>query len=237
MNRSTVKNWELFDDGLHSLDARRAGQLARVSRSRGITFTVHGPICDLNLAALNPEVRPRVHRRMERSLRLSALPGARKWVLHPGTHGALSWIHPGEDWTVNLDSMKKLHALGRKLGVEVVIENISAGHAILGGVKDFLRLYKEWPKAPGIALDAGHSHVKHETEQYLGRLAAQIRHVHVHDNMGDLDTHLAVGSGTVRWRRFLNSLTATGFAGGIVVESVKGPFASYDRVREILGSL
>jgi len=174
---------------------------------------------------------------MERSLQLSALLRAQKWVLHPGTHGALSWISRGEDWTVNMDSMKKLTALGRKLGVEVVIENISAGHAILGGVKDFLRLYKEWPKAPGITLDAGHSHVKHETKQYLRRLAARIRHVHVHDNMGDIDTHLAVGSGTVMWRRFLSSLMATGFAEDIVVESVKGPFASYDRVREILRSL
>lgn len=208
-----------------------------MSRSRGITFTVHGPICDLNLATLNPEVRPHVLRRMEKSLRLSARLGAKSWVLHPGTHGALSWIHRGEDWTVNLSNMKRLHTLGRKLGVEVVIENISAGHAILGGVKDFFRLYKEWPKAPRMTLDVGHSHVKHETEQYLGRFAAQIRHVHVHDNMGDFDTHLAVGSGTVQWRKFLRSLTDTGFAGEIVVESVKGPFASYDRVREILGSL
>ena len=71
---------------------------------------------------------------MERSLQLSALLRAQKWVLHPGTHGALSWISRGEDWTVNMDSMKKLTALGRKLGVEVVIENISAGHAILESV-------------------------------------------------------------------------------------------------------
>jgi len=237
LDKSRVKNWELFDDGLHSLDARRAGQLARVSGSRGITFTVHGSICDLNLATLSPEVRPRVLRRMERSLRLSALLRARKWVLHPGTHGALSWIHHGEDWMVNLDSMKRLHTLSRKLGVEIVIENISAGHAILGGVKDFLRLYREWPKAPGITLDAGHSHIRHETEEYLGRLSTQIRHVHVHDNLGDLDTHQAVGSGTVRWPGFLSSLMNTGFSEDIVIECVKGPFASYDRVREILGSL
>jgi sugar phosphate isomerase/epimerase len=232
-----VKSWELFDDGLHSLDTKRADQLARISESRDIAFTVHGPICDLNIATLNPEVRPHMLRRMDRSLRVSAHLGAKRWVLHPGTHGALSWVHSGEDWKVNLNNIRQLHSLGRKLGVEVVIENISAGQAILGRTDDFLKLYEAWAQAPGITLDVGHSHIKRETDEYLRKFTARIRHVHVHDNMGDLDTHLAVRSGTIPWRKVLRSLVDAGFVEEIVVESVKGPFASYDRVKEILRSL
>lgn len=237
LKRSPIKNWELFDDGIHSLDATRVGQLIKVSKGRGVSFSVHGPFCDLNLATLNSDLRPNVLGRMERSLRYSALLGARSWVLHPGTHGALSWVNRGEDWAINLNNMKRLCGLGRKHGIQVSIENISAGYAILGHVKDFLRLYREWSKAPGMTLDVGHSHLKQETEQYLEKLGGRIRHVHVHDNNRDFDTHLAVGAGTIRWRRFLASLVQAGFEGNIVVESVKGPFASYASVGKILRSL
>lgn len=222
---------------MHNLDATRVNQLIKVSRSRGLSFSVHGPICDLNLATLNSDIRPHMLRRMERSMRYSALLGAKSWVLHPGTHGALSWVNHGEDWAVNLNHMKRLSGLGRKHGVEVSIENISAGYAILRHVKDFLRLYRGWSRAPRMTLDVGHSHLKQETEQYLAKLGNRIRNVHVHDNNRDFDTHLAVGAGTIRWRKFLTSLFQAGFEGNIVVESVKGPFASYASVGKILRSL
>ncbi len=216
---------------------KKTTRLARVSRSRELTLTVHGPICDLNIATLNKEIRPHVLERMEKSLRHSASLGAKTWVLHPGTHGALSWIHKGEDWEVNLDNMKRLQSLGKDTGVEVTIENISAAHAVLGRAKDFLRLYHEWPGAPNMTLDVGHSHIKGETEKILSALGGKVSHVHVHDNNGDLDTHRAIGSGTIPWKEVFESLETTGFDGDIVVESVRGPFASYERVQKLLNSL
>lgn len=237
LKKSRVKNWELFDDGNHSLNGERVRRLTSLSRSRGLTFSIHGPICDLNLATLNSEMRPHVLRRMERSLRHSAALGARSWVLHPGTHGALSWVHRGKDWSINEYNLRGLRNLGRKLGVEVTLENIAAGNAILGRTGDFLHLYNEWPQAPRITLDVGHSHVRRETDQYLAKLGKRIGHVHAHDNKGDFDTHLAIGSGTIHWKELLRSLLETGFSGDIIVESVKGPFAGYERVEKILGSL
>lgn len=237
IRKNRVKSWEIFDDGLHSLDKAKVDQLVKISKSRDVSYSIHGPICDLNLASLNSEISLLVVRRMERSLRNAALLGAKTWVLHPGTHGALSWVHPGEDWKVNRSNMERLHILGQKLGVEVAIENISAEYAILGRVKDFLRLYREWPQAPDMTLDVGHSHVKKQTEEYLEKLNGRIRHVHLHDNKGDVDTHLAVGSGTIRWRKFLKALLGTGFDGDLVIESVKSPFASLARVERILRSL
>ena len=232
-----MKNWELFDDGLQSLDKTRTRQLVKISRSRNLSYSVHAPICDLNLATLNPELRPWVMSRMERSLRNAASLGAKSVVLHPGTHGALSWVRPGEDWRANRQSIERLHRFGDRLGVEVTVENISANYAILGRVEDFLRLYHEWGDAPSMTLDIGHSHVKGQTEEYLRKLGRRIRHVHVNDNKGDFDTHLAVGSGTIRWRRVLRALLETGFDGDLVIESVKAPFASLERVRRMLGSL
>ncbi len=237
MQRKNVPHWEIFDDGLHALNYTRVRRLAQLADSKGVSFSVHGPICDLNLATLNPELAGMIGVRLQRSLKNAALLGAKTWVLHPGTHGALSWVRPGQDWTVNRDSIQRIHRLGKTLGVGVVIENISAGLAILGRVADFQRLYRGWNRPPGLALDVGHSHIKGETDLFLSQLGERIVHVHAHDNMGDFDKHLAVGSGSIRWKSVLAGLMEIGFRGHLVVESVKAPFGSFARIGKLLLSL
>ncbi len=88
-----------------------------------------------------------------------------------------------------------------------------------------------------MTLDVGHSHIKSETEKILSTLGGKVSHVHVHDNNGDMDTHRAVGSGMIPWKEVFESLETTGFGGDIIVESVRGPFASYERVQRLLYSL
>ncbi len=237
IDRSAVHRWEIFDDGLHTLNRVRTAQLARLSDKAETVYSVHGPICDLNLATLNPEVRPQVVQRMERSLRNAASLGAKTWVLHPGIHGALSWVHPGVDWKANLSNIQRLQRLGKNLRVEVTIENISAGAAVLSHVRDFGRLYRELPDAPSMTLDVGHSHLKGETQGFLTKHGKKIRHIHIHDNKGDFDTHLAVGSGVIRWRETMQMILDSGFEGDLIIESVKGPFASLARVKKLLRSL
>ena len=202
-----------------------------------MSYSVHGPICDINSATLNSELAPVVMERLSRSLRNAASLQAETWVLHPGTHGALSWALPGLDGGVNLRSLRKLTQMGRKLGVQVAMENISSSLAILSTVRDFRALYAGWGNAPGLALDLGHSHIRRETEAFMKRLGERIVHVHAHDNKGDFDRHLAGGSGTIPWARVLQSLLDTGFKGRIGVESTTGPFSSLSRLRRLLRSL
>lgn len=237
IRKRKVRHWEIFDDGLHRLDVVRTRKLVRLASQYGLSYSVHAPICDLNLASLNTEISSIVLERMRMSLQYASMLGANVWVIHPGTHGALSWVLPGEDWRANEKNMRLLQAIGRKLGVEVVVENISASLAILGRVRDFRRLYSEWKGAPGITLDVGHSHMKGETSLFLTSLAHRLKHVHAHDNHGDFDKHLAAGSGGVKWKSVLAGLVKSGFEGRIVVESVKGPSASLARIRKLLGSL
>ena len=237
IRKSSVQSWEIFDDGSHSLDEKKVRRILRVSKSREISYTVHGPICDLNLATLNPQLRGLVVKRLKKSLVNAASLGAARWVLHPGTHGALSWVRLGEDWDVNLRNLREIEQFARALKVEVGIENISAGLAILGHVKDFLRLYRDWPKAPQVAFDVGHAHIKREIDEFISRLGSRIIHVHAHDNHGDTDRHLSIGSGTVRWRKVLRSLLETGFEGQIVIESAKAPFASHRKIEDLVRSL
>ena len=127
IRKKQIRHWEIFDDGPHSLNRARVRELALAGRNKGVTYSVHGPICDLNLATLNPELRSIVMKRLAKSVENAASLDAETWVLHPGTHGALSWVLPGMDRRVNLRSLQQLARLGEKFKVQVAMENISSG--------------------------------------------------------------------------------------------------------------
>lgn len=237
IRKSRFRHWEIFDDGYHRLENARVSELGKLSSVNGISYSVHGPICDLNIATLSPDIGEIVVRRLTESILHAANLGARTWILHPGTHGSLSWVHHGADKKINRARMKRIQEAANEAKLGVTIENISAGLAILRHVEDFLSLYREWPSAPDLCLDVGHSHITRQTDDYLGRLGDRLGHVHAHDNGGDADKHLSVGMGTINWKKTITSLVETGYRGRIIIESVKAPFASLRKIKGLLRTL
>ena len=60
----------------------------------------------------------------------------------------------------------------------------------------------------GMCLDLGHAHCysNHSAAEWAGVLKPYIRHVHLHDNQGVKDEHLALGEGSVPWKEVLGIL-------------------------------
>lgn len=67
-------------------------------------------------------------------------------------------------------------------------------------------------------LDYGHSQMTSNTEEFLERLAPWLAYVHLADNMGVDDDHLAFGEGVVPWRQVLSKTRAVGYPGPFTVE-------------------
>ena len=65
----------------------------------------------------------------------------------------------------------------------------------------------------GICLDLGHAHVDGGVLAELEAAAPRLRHLHLHDNDGSQDTHLAPGLGSIPWPEVLARLAACGFQG------------------------
>jgi sugar phosphate isomerase/epimerase len=57
----------------------------------------------------------------------------------------------------------------------------------------------------GTTFDAGHANTTKNIADYL-KEKARISHVHIHDNKGVHDQHLAIGEGTVDWDLVLGGL-------------------------------
>ncbi len=159
----------------------------------GIRFTVHAPFCDISPGAMDSLVRRASVRRLKEALRVGALFEPECVVLHTG-------YHPGyhreivEKWLVKLlDSLKELVEEANSLGLKLCLENVfEPSYEIL------LKVFEEceglkWCFDPGHASAFAKSHWR----QWLPHLAPYLYEVHLHDNSGEWDEHLALGRGRI----------------------------------------
>lgn len=60
----------------------------------------------------------------------------------------------------------------------------------------------------GLCLDLGHAHCygRPPVTEWAKRLAPYVRHVHIHDNDGHIDSHSGLSRGTVPWQECLQAL-------------------------------
>ena len=76
----------------------------------------------------------------------------------------------------------------------------------------------------GICIDLGHANQsvdagRHPVTNYLERYAGQLCHLHLHDNHGKDDDHIAPGLGTIDWPQVLSVLSDIQFTGTAVLET------------------
>lgn len=72
----------------------------------------------------------------------------------------------------------------------------------------------------GFCLDTGHMNLSRQNlERALYILGNRVKALHMHDNGGHLDDHIAPFNGTVDWELFLDTLKAVGYQGDLNFEA------------------
>jgi len=162
----------------------------------------------------DPAARGEAVRGAADGLRAAALLGARGAVLH------LGWQRDAWDGRAHGRAREAVAALlpvARAAGVRLLLENIiSAGTR----VPALLALLDETdPQGEaGICLDLGHAHVDGGVLAELEAALPRLAHLHVHDNDGSEDAHLAPGRGTIPWPAVLQRLRDAGYDAGGALE-------------------
>jgi sugar phosphate isomerase/epimerase len=131
-----------------------------------------------------------------------------------------------------------------ELNVHLLLENMLA-HLLFGHVRDMMYLLGEITTCNvGTCLDTGHAHLAGEMGIVIQKLSGHLKMVHVNDNRGDWDAHLAPGDGTIDWPWFVRELRNNGFQGSLVLElhgggdeSVNDVLMRAVRAREYLETL
>ena len=136
----------------------------------------------------------------------------------------------------NIAAVGRVDAAAEPLGIRVMVENGEGDSAeSLAPVLDAL------PRV-ALHLDIGHANIntpgrKSHALGFLERYGARLAHVHLSDNKGRSDDHLAIGAGTIDWKRELRGLKASGYDDTITLETFYGDTEltrySLHKVREI----
>lgn len=156
---------------------------------------LHGPFLDLNPMTFDREIGRVTRLRYEQAYRAAEELGAEKIVYHsclcPDAYLLTGWAERTAEFYREF--------LRGKQGPEVVLENVfdRTWEPLMEAVR------KTGMENFHLCFDAGHAgcYSRLTAEQWALQLQGEIEHVHVHDNRGDADSHLAVGEGTIDWEK------------------------------------
>ncbi|MBI4794813.1 MAG: sugar phosphate isomerase/epimerase [Deltaproteobacteria bacterium] len=167
-------------------------------------LTLHAPFQDLLPGALDEMILYSSRRRLGQAFRLLPVFKPVTIVCHLG-YDAKFYQWERRDWLArSAATWKEFSALATAHGVTVMVENVYETDPDL-----FVQLLT-LVNAPNlqVCLDVGHLQAfgGGDFERWLNTLWPLIGQLHLHDNRGDQDTHLALGRGTVPLESVLHFL-------------------------------
>jgi sugar phosphate isomerase/epimerase len=219
--------WEIVAEGRHYLPDIEKIFLDATS-SFDVEFSVHAPLSDINIGSLNPRARERSVQEVCETLQAAGRMNIDLCTIHPGFYGPLGML--------DKPALAAIEDVAQDSGVRVALENMpEMGQMMMGRTpQELLRLLEGFDL--GICLDIGHAHTAHSIDDFL-RLKDRVINVHIHDNLGDRDSHLPIGEGSIDFNKVLRGLS--GYDGRYVIEarSLTDGVLSRDRLRSLLSSL
>lgn len=231
----TVNHVELVDDGRHRLTSERVKKLSEIGKSRGLTYTLHAPFANINIAALDENIKTFFFTRLERSMIYARELDCRLVVFHPGLRSGLSRFYPRKDWYSNIESVNRLLRLSEEYSVSIAIENCPRAYGfILSNVDEFSRFFETIGKDVDLVFDVGHSNLSGETHLFIDNFSRKITHIHLHDNDGSHDLHLGIGQGNIDWEQLTSRLQKMNYRGTTIVESYSNIAESVKLMRDLL---
>ena len=159
------------------------------------SISIHAPFMDLAPGAIDSFVRQGTQRRFKQAIDVAEGVSARAIVFHSG-YGKWKYDHKVEPWLENSlkfwpDIIKK----ASEAGVMVAIENIFEEEpGTLKMLMDGLNT-----KEAGICFDVGHFNLftKFSLKDWIDALGQYIVELHLHDNLGNVDSHMPPGDGNI----------------------------------------
>jgi sugar phosphate isomerase/epimerase len=160
------------------------------------------------LGAFDPAIREIALRRYRQSIDFAEALGAGAIVVHSGFDILNKRDLEGRYFAHFASSLRSVAAEARRKGIRLVVENTfePSPDSILDAVE------AAGADNVGLLFDVAHHHIYGKTPlpEWLGRWAGRIEEVHVTDNNGDWDYHLAPGRGGIDFAAFFSILK--GFA-------------------------
>jgi len=230
-----TKYIEILDDGTHDLDKKRITLLKEASKSYNLTYSLHAPFADVNIASPIKPLLDASLKRLKQSLANASAIDAKMWVFHPGQRTGIAGFYPGADFKQMCQSIKKVYAVAEEYGINIALENLPAKYWFLMNTpEEFQKMYKETNLPIGITLDLGHANLEGQIQPFFNLLADKIVHIHASNNDGSEDQHYGVEDGNIDYNLFAETLNKIGYDKTVVVESMHKVPQSIQKLKQLL---
>ena len=230
-----TKYIEILDDGTHDLNKTRIALLKETQKSLDLTYSLHAPFADINIASPVKPMLDASMKRLRESLANAHALDAKMWVFHPGQRTGIGQFYPNADYKTMFQSITELYEEAEDYGINIALENLPGKYWFLMSTpKEFMRLYKETNLPIGITLDLGHANLEGQIKPFVDQLADKIVHVHASNNDGSDDQHNGVEDGTINYNSFAENLKKIGYDKWVMVESARKVPESLKKLKELL---
>jgi len=189
-------------------------------KSAGIeVYQIHGPWRVPQDAT--DEDRAERFEKMTKAMVIAKYLGAKYMAVHPlMPYGADSPDNPEEIYAINKKYYTALANVAKNLGVTVCLENMPFRNFPLSSPRalgDFIRdIGSESLK---MCFDTGHANMfEGSVGDMLREVSDLVKILHLHDNLGDEDSHLPLYEGNIDWADFAEALFDIGFDGPVSLE-------------------
>jgi sugar phosphate isomerase/epimerase len=184
-----------------------------------------GLICHLPTfvltADLTESIRHSSVEEMLRSLEVAAELGAQKVVLHPSIVFGMGPFVMDTVKEYFFGFLAEMVAAANRLKLTICLENMMPRNMLGVEPAHFEEIFEMYPTLQ-MTLDTGHANIGAPAGSRLfelvKRFGNRLGHIHISDNLGKGDDHLAVGQGTVDFSALISRLVKLGYDDTITLE-------------------
>ena len=206
-----------------------ASELRRVAESYGLVFSqAHAPFSDFSLSEGSDLTNRAVYSSICESIAIASRLGAPSIVVHPAV--ICPRLSREQRFDMNMELYRNLVSVADSYGIKIAIENVCAPHPeksdkLVHGVcsdSEELIKYADALSHLGVTVcfDAGHAGLVGENAAGMVKaLGNRIKHLHLHDNDFENDSHTLPYLQSTSYSSLCKALGRVGYNGDVSLES------------------
>ena len=178
---------------------------AKKLKDQGLSVTFHAPFFDLRPGALDRKVREVTIERLEQVFALVPLFGPKSVVCH-ASFDEKYYVSKEDEWLENSrETWRHFLRIAGEMDTLIAIENVYETTPLY--LKRLLDTFEDSPRI-SFCFDTGHFNAFSETplDLWMDELGSYIGQIHLHDNRGGKDDHVAVGEGNFPFNELFQRL-------------------------------
>ncbi|MBO4797999.1 MAG: sugar phosphate isomerase/epimerase [Candidatus Methanomethylophilaceae archaeon] len=210
------RHWEIFSEIFNSV-SYNFDIFKDLLPSYDLSYSVHAPIFNINLSATSELIRKASLEETLRTMRAASGLGIKTVTIHPGSFSIPVPELDEQALRLSRESLEIIDKEAAEYGIIAAVENMPLDHIppLIGVYAEQLEKLLEGTDL-SVCFDIGHAHTAGQTDAMIA-LSDRIANVHIHDNLGDRDSHMTVGDGNIDFRRIVRGLS--GYSGKYIIES------------------